>query len=53
MNLKEYTVDSINHLSGELGIEFEIVLTDGGGLNFYKSFLYLNVWKKIYMQNLL
>ena len=34
INLKEFTVDSINYFCWELGIEFEIALTDGGGLNF-------------------
>ena len=32
--MKEFTADSINYLVWELGIEFEIALTDGGELNF-------------------
>ena len=46
--MKEFTVDSINYLVWELGIEFEIACTDGGELNFDKSFLHFNVNKKIY-----
>ena len=34
INLKEFTVDSINYLGSELGVEFEISLTDGLELNF-------------------
>ena len=44
--MKKYTVDSINYLVWELKIEFEIALTDGGELNFGKSFLHFNVKKK-------
>ena len=39
---------SANCLVWELRIEFEIALTDGGELNFYKPFLHFNVKKKIY-----
>ena len=39
-------MDSINYLVWELKIEFEIALTDGGELNFGKSFLHFNVKKK-------
>ena len=46
--MKEFTADSINYLVWELGIEFEIALTDVGELNFDKSFLHFNVKKKIY-----
>ena len=52
INLKEFTVDSINYLVWGLGIEFEVALTDGGELNFDQSFLHFNVKKK-YMQKLL
>ena len=31
-----------------MGIEFEIALTDGGELNFDRSFHYFNVKKKIH-----
>ena len=31
-------MDSKNYLDWELGTEFEIALTDGGELNFYKIF---------------
>ena len=41
-------MDSTNYLACELEIEFEAALTDGGELNFDKSFLYFNVKKKIY-----
>ena len=46
INLKEFTVDSINCLVWDLGIKFEIALTDGGELNFDKSSLHFNVKKK-------
>ena len=46
INFKEFYVDKINDLVGELGIESEIAITDGGELNFDKSFLRLNVRKK-------
>ena len=49
--MKEFTADSINYLVCELGNEFEIALTDGGELNFGKSFLDFNVKKK-YMQKI-
>ena len=50
--MKKYTVDSINYLVWELKIEFEIALTDGGELNFGKSFLHFNMKKisKSYFQ---
>ena len=38
----------MNYLVWELEVEFEIALTDGGDLNFDKSFLHFNVKKKIY-----
>ena len=42
-------MDSINYLSCEFGIEFEIALyTNGGESNFNKPFLHFNV-KKIYI----
>ena len=41
--MKELAVDSINYLVWKLEIEFEIALTDGGELNFDKSFLNFNV----------
>ena len=44
--MKEFTADSINYLVWGLGIEFEVALTDGGELNFDKSFLHFNVKKK-------
>ena len=47
VNLKEFTADSINYFCWELGIEFEIELTDGGGLNFDESFLSFHVKKNI------
>ena len=46
--MKEFTADSINDLEWELGIEFEMALTDVGELNFDKSSLHFNVKKKIY-----
>ena len=46
INFKEFYVDKINYLVGELRIESEIAITDGGELNFDKSFLRLNVRKK-------
>ena len=46
--LKEFTVDSKNFLVLELGIGFEITLTDGSELNFVKSILHFNVKKKLY-----
>ena len=46
--MKEFTADSINYLVWELGVEFEIALTDVGELNFDKYFLYFNVRKKLY-----
>ena len=46
--MKEFTADSINYLLWELGIEFEISLTDVSELNCDKIFLYFNVKKKIY-----
>ena len=46
--MKEFTADSINDLVWELGNEFEIALTDVGGLNFDHSFLHFNVKKKLY-----
>ena len=49
--LKEFTADSINYLVWELGIEFEIALTDGGELDFDNSFLYFNVKKKNICKN--
>ena len=52
INFKEFYVDKINDLVGELGIESEIPITDGGELNFDKSFLRLNVRKK-HIQKLL
>ena len=52
INFKEFYVYKINYLVGELGIESEIAITDGGELNFDKSFLRLNVRKK-YIQKLL
>ena len=40
-------MDSINYLSCEFGIEFEIALyTNGGESNFNKPFLHFNVKKK-------
>ena len=48
ISLKEFTAESINYLVWELGIEFEITLTEVGELNFEISFLYFNVDKKIY-----
>ena len=48
ISLKEFTAESINYLVWELGIEFEITLTEVGELNFDISFLYFNVNKKIY-----
>ena len=43
-------MDSINYLSCEFGIEFEIALyTNGGESNFNKPFLHFNVKKKIYI----
>ena len=45
--MKEFTVDSINYLSCEFGIEFVIALyTNGGESNFNKPFLHFNVKKK-------
>ena len=41
INLKEFTVDKINHFVGEMGIEFQIAPTDD------KSFLYFNEKEKI------
>ena len=52
INFKEFYVDKINDLVGELAIESEIAITDGGELNFDKSFLRLNVRKK-HIQKLL
>ena len=52
INFKEFYVYKINYLVGELGIESEIAITDGGELNFDKSFLRLNVRKK-HIQKLL
>ena len=52
INFKEFYVDKINYLVGELRIESEIAITDGGELNFDKSFLRLNVRKK-HIQKLL
>ena len=43
INLKELTADRINYFLWELGIKFEKALTDGGGLNFDKSFLHFNI----------
>ena len=37
INLKEFTMDSINYLVWELRIEFEITLANGSELNFDKS----------------
>ena len=51
--MKEFTADSINYLVWELGNEFEIALTDGGELNFGKSFLDFNVKKKYMQKNTL
>ena len=48
IDLKEFTVDSINFHVWELGIEFEIALTDGGELTFDKYFLHFNV-RNIYI----
>ena len=48
INLKEWTVGSIDYLGWKLGIEFEIELTDGDELNFDKPFLHFNVKKKIF-----
>ena len=48
IDLKEFTVDSINFHVWELGIEFEIALTDGGELTFDKYFLHFNV-RNIYV----
>ena len=43
-------MDSINYLSCEFGIEFEIALyTNGGESNFNKPFLHFNVKKNIYI----
>ena len=43
-------MDSINYLSCEFGIEFEIALyTNGGESNFNKPFLHFNVKKYIYI----
>ena len=41
------TMDCINYLGWELRGEFEIALTDGDKLNFYRYFLRVNVKKKI------
>ena len=41
-------MDSKNFLVLELGIGFEITLTDGSELNFVKSILHFNVKKKLY-----
>ena len=41
------TMDCINYLGWELRGEFEIALTDGDKLNFYRYFLGFNVKKKI------
>ena len=41
-------MDSINYLAWELGVNFEIALTNGAELNFVKSFLHFNGQKKIY-----
>ena len=38
----EFTADSKNYLGWKWGIEFEIVITEGGELNFDKSFLQLS-----------
>ena len=43
--MKEFTANSINYLVWELGIEFEIALTDVGELNFDESFLHFYVKK--------
>ena len=48
INLKEFTVNSVNYLGWKLRIEFEIALIDWGELNFDKSFLHFNVKKKTY-----
>ena len=47
INLKEFTVDKINHFVGEMAIEFQIAPTDKGELKPDKSFLYFNEKKKI------
>ena len=52
ISFKEFYADKINYLVGELGIESVIAITDGGELNFDKSFLRLNEGKK-YIQKLL
>ena len=41
-------MDSINYLAWELGVNFEIALTNGAELNFVKSFPHFNGQKKIY-----
>ena len=46
INLKKFTVDSLNYLGWELKIQ--IALIDAGELNFDKFFLYFIVKKKIY-----
>ena len=46
--MKELAEDSINYLVWELGIEFEIALTDVVELNFDKFSLNFNAKKKIY-----
>ena len=46
--MKELAEDSINYLVWELGIEFEIALTDVGELNFDKFSLNFIAKKKIY-----
>ena len=50
INLKEFTMDSINYLVWELRIEFEITLANGSELNFDKSSLHFNAKKKIYLK---
>ena len=46
VNLKKFTVESINCFVWELGIEFEKAVTDGGESNFDLSSLHFNVKKK-------
>ena len=46
--MKDFAEGSTNYLVWELGIEFEIALTDVGELNFDKFSLNFNAKKKIY-----
>ena len=48
VNVKEIIAESIKYQVWEMGCDFEIAFTDGGELNFDKSFLRFNVKKKLY-----